>query len=204
MRSIGRKECAGEPREQGPGAEAAEPAPRQGRRAPQPHQAEVGHAERVAGQVERRQQLRAELVPGVRERPESALPGPGVAALPEALPGLLEAAGEHGGRAVVEGVRQLNGRLDPAQSIPFEAQAGHEGRAHRQGVDGRADVVDEPGQRQLRRARRASHRVARLEELDGPAGPRQCDRRSHPFGPAPITTASRFMPLRGVQLQFQR
>jgi len=64
-------------------------------------------------------------------------------------------------------VRERGRRLDP---LDAEAERPKERRCRAERVDGRADVVPEPGERQLERARAAADRVLRLEDEDGPSG----------------------------------
>ena len=52
-------------------------------------------------------------------------------------------------------------------------------------MDGRADVVDEPGQRELRGPRPAADRVRGLVDADGPPGARQLDRGGEPVRARP-------------------
>jgi hypothetical protein len=64
-------------------------------------------------------------------------------------------------------------RVDPGQ---IEWKRTEEGRDGGAGMDRRADVVAEPGQRQLRGARAAADRVLRLDDADRVSGLRERDR----------------------------
>jgi hypothetical protein len=80
-------------------------------------------------------------------------------------------------RSVVERMRERGRRVDP---LDVEIELPEERRRCRERVDRRADVVPEPGKRQLERARAAADRVLRLEDADGPSSLSERDGGSEP------------------------
>lgn len=75
-----------------------------------------------------------------------------------------------GGASVLKGMRHHHRRLNPFQPVRRERQrAEHRGR-HSERVNGRTDVVDKTGQRQLRRAATAADRIGRFKDDDLAAG----------------------------------
>src|ERR1019366_10291204 len=77
---------------------------------------------------------------------------------------------EDDGRAIVQRMSDRGRRVDPLQAEIAEGERTEEGRRHAQWVDGRADIVDEAGERQLGRAGTAADGVFRLEDRDATAG----------------------------------
>ena len=96
----------------------------------------------MARESQRAQDVDAELVPGPHERVEQLAVGCRVG--PETVGRSLDRAFHDYGRAVIERVRQRCGRMDPFQAMVGQRQRGKEGRARRQRMDRRADVVKEP------------------------------------------------------------
>ena len=94
--------------------------------------------------------------------------------------------------AVVERMREHHRRLDPVEAVRAERQRAPEWRRDREGMDGRADVVHEAGQRQRRRAHAAADRLRSASNTTTlQPGLRKDDgRRSARSGPEPMTTAS--------------
>ena len=79
--------------------------------------------------------------------------------------------------------------LDQLEPVLGQRQLAQERRRQRGRVDGRADVVDEAGQRQLRRAAAAADRLRapRAPRTERPARARAIA-AARPFGPAPTTS----------------
>jgi hypothetical protein len=84
------------------------------------------------------------------------------------------------GSAVIERVCERRRRFDPIDIEWKRAEKGRDGGA---GMDRRADVVAEPGQRQLGGARAAADRLLRLDDADGAPGLRERDCGSEPVRP---------------------
>ena len=102
----------------------------------------------------------------------------------QARGGRRHVAIEHGGLAVRERMRHRGGRLHPLQPEALERHAGEHRRGGGGRVDGREDVVAEPGQGQRLGADRAAGPVGRLEHGDGPAGLGEADGGGEPVRPA--------------------
>jgi hypothetical protein len=97
----------------------------------------------------------------------------GVGIRAERLRRFLERAANEDRGAVVEGMSERRRRVDQRQ---VEVERPEEGRAGNERVDRGADVVTEPGERQLGGSRPAADRVVRFEDQDGAAGLRERDR----------------------------
>ena len=119
------------------------------------------------------------------------------ASAPSASPRAVEVPLEHDAPRGGQGVRERRFRLDPLEAVARQVQRPEERRRDAQRVDRRAGVVDEAGQRQLRRSacrprrsppprRRGPERPARASSIAA----------ASPLGPAPTTIASRPSPLR--------
>ena len=98
-------------------------------------------------------------------------------------------------RAVVERMRAVDLGPAPLEPVAIQAERTKERRAHRHRMDGRADVVDQPGQGQLGAARAAAERVRRPRAPSRPRPPaRAPPRRPARSGPSPTTIASLMRP----------
>ena len=86
---------------------------------------------------------------------------------------------EHDGRLVVERMRDLRRRVHP---LDRELEPAEERRVLAHRVDRRADVVHEPRQRQLERARASADRLLLLVHGHVDAGFRERDRGAQPVG----------------------
>ena len=138
--------------------------------------------QRVAGDLhERAGDHRGQVVPALGDRADPAPVGLGVR--PEAVGGLVHRPVEHPGPSAVERVGEGELGLEPAQPVALERQLRQVGRAGRERVDGRADVVAEPGQGQLGRAGATADRVPALDDQHGTAGRGQGDRGRQAVGP---------------------
>ena len=151
-------------------------------------QAEPRGEQRVARRPQRAEEIGEQLVRAGGERfeelrPRTAVPvqagrgGRDGGCCPTA-PGTLE----HGGRRIVERVRDRGGWLHELQPVPRQRQLAQERRAGHERVDRRADVVNEARLGQLRRPRAAARRVGALQHQHRQAGLRQDDRRRQPVG----------------------
>ncbi len=114
-----------------------------------------------------------QLRPGLDERPEDA--GVGIRVPAEPLRGLLDRAAQEDGLAPVERMGERQRRLDPLEAVILERNRPEEGRSGGHRMNRRAEVVDEPRERQLAGAEAAAdllgrlaneHRAARSRELD--------------------------------------
>ena len=74
--------------------------------------------------------------------------------------------------------------MDPLDAVPGEVHGPEERRRDPQRMGGRADVVDEPGQRQLGRPRAAADGVGRLVDAHGAPRTGELDRRGEAVGAA--------------------
>jgi hypothetical protein len=97
--------------------------------------------------------------------------------LPVRRPELVGRTPDEQRGAVVERMREGRRRLD---QVEVQSERAEEGRGGRERVDRGADVVAEPGQRQLRGARSAADRVPRLEHEHGASRLGKSDRGGQP------------------------
>ncbi len=87
--------------------------------------------------------------------------------------GLLQRWVKRRRRAVVEGMRHGDLRLNPFQPVPGQRQGLEKRRPEGQRMDGRAEVVDKAGQRQFARTRAAAEGGLRFEHADAATGLRE-------------------------------
>ncbi len=127
---------------------------------------------------DRPQEVGSEAVPARGQGPEE--PAPRSAIGPERPSPLVDGLRHHARRAVVEGMGESERRLDPFDALLRQGHGAEEGRAHAQGMDRGADVVTEPREGELLRARAATHRCRGLEHEHGPAGTGEGQRRGQP------------------------
>ena len=80
------------------------------------------------------------------------------------------------GPSIVQRMCTHPGRPYPLEAVLRQRQRSERRRDRREGMHGRADVMHEPGQGQLRRAHASAGNRVRLEHRDGPAGLGQEDR----------------------------
>jgi hypothetical protein len=78
--------------------------------------------------------------------------------------GQLDGAVEDYSRAIIQRVRQRRRGMNPFQAAAFQWQAAKKRGPQGQGVNGRADVVHETGQRQFFRSRAAADRFLPLDQ----------------------------------------
>ena len=121
---------------------------------------------------------RRQHVPAASGPADEAIPRPAVSA--EAGHRVLQRSVHHARAAVVERVDERDLRLDQLEAVAVEARRREERRGTRHRVDGRAHVVPEPGQRQLRGARSPADGVGGLEHDDRASGLGDGDRRGEP------------------------
>ena len=121
-----------------------------------------------------------------RQRPEQPRPGGGVRAegQPQGRAPIREIPLQDDRAGRRQGVRHGDIRVDPLDAVAREVHGPEERRRDPQRMGGRADVVDEPGQRQLGRPRPAADGVRRLVDAHRAPGPRELDRRGEAVGPA--------------------
>ncbi len=145
---------------------------------------EPGRRKRPAAEAQSRHRM--------ERRPERAVEGPGPRRRPvvhegadepairravtaEAECGLLDGPVEDHGRAVVEGVGERDGGMDPLEPVVPEAELGERGRGRAERMDGRAHVVTNPRKGQLFRPGATPDAVCGFDHVDGvPA----CGKRS--------------------------
>jgi hypothetical protein len=80
---------------------------------------------------------------------------------------------------------EWRGRVDELETVVGEREVAKGRRGCAERVEGRADVVDEPRERELGGARAAPDRLLRLADEDGPARPRERDGGREPVRPGP-------------------
>ncbi len=175
----GQDRVRGQAREQAARPLGVEQRSGQHRRRPGRAQDEGGEHQRMTGHVEDRpQEVGREAVPARGKRPEE--PAPRSAVGPERPRRLVQGLRHHARGAVVEGMGDRERRLDPFDALLHQGHGAEEGRAHSQGMDRGADVVTEPREGELQRARAAAHRVRRLEHEHGPLGAGEGQGRGQP------------------------
>src|SRR5687767_13543490 len=108
---------------------------------------------------------------------------PGLPVAAEAPRRLLDGALEHDRGAIVEGVRERGGWMDPLEPVLAEWQLAEERRRRGERVDRGAGVVDDAGLRQLGGPAAAADRVLRLIDPHQEPLARERDRRSEPVRP---------------------
>src|SRR5207248_6272441 len=92
---------------------------------------------------------------------------------------------DHGGRAIVERMREHDLRLDPREAVFGEWKGAEERRRDREGVNRGTDVVHESRPRQLLRPRAAADCRRRLVDHDAPPRLRHRNRRGEAVGARP-------------------
>jgi hypothetical protein len=167
--------------EDGPGPPVREPRPEGAGGRAQPRHAEAGEPQRMPRDAEWPEQVGEERVWRREKRGEETHVRGRVG--PELGRRRLERAPEQHRGLVVERVRHGHRRADPAEPVALERQRPEERRENAHRVAPRADVVQEPGQRQLRAPGAATHLVSRLEHAHGGARPRQLDGGREPVRP---------------------
>ncbi len=126
---------------------------------PQP---EGDERQRVGWQLHRRpEDVVGDVVPAVDGRADQPAPALRVA---DGDARLLEGLEQHPGAAVVEGVGGVDLRLRPGEPQLLERELAERRRVGAEGVDGRADVVQEAGEGQLGGPGAAAGDVLRLED----------------------------------------
>ena len=100
----------------------------------------------------------------------------------EPVTGFDKGSSELDARAI-EGMDEGEGRLNEFQAIPLERQRSEKGGPDGQGMDGRADIVNEPRTRQLGRPSAASDGVVRFQDGDAPARLGEPDGGGQPVRP---------------------
>ena len=145
-------------------------------------QPEAGQHERVLRQVQHRlQDLVGEVGPRLHEGPGEGRVGLAVHAQPLRRP--LNRLVKRRRVPVRDRLGHRDVRADPRQPVLFEGERLEERRGRPEGVDRRADVVDEAGPRQLRRARGAARRGVPLQHEHAAARLRHPDRGGQPVRP---------------------
>ena len=133
-----------QPGEQRSGSRVAKPDLRcrvGGRKTQQP---QACHQERMSRQQGNgREELRRQLAPVLGKGSEQ--PPPPFAVFAESPLGFVQIALQDHSRAIVHRMGQRCRRLDPFQAVLFQWQAGKKWRAHRHGMNRRAEVVQEAG-----------------------------------------------------------
>src|SRR5438132_4169775 len=173
----------GHPAEQRPRLGGPQPPGDEGRRR-QGRKPEAGQAQGMGRDVgQRPHHVDEEVVETFADRSEQ--PGPAAPVRPESLGGGADRLQHDAGGPVVEGVGEGDLGPAPPQSVPAEVDLLQERRAHRQGVDGGAVVVEEPVAGQVAGAGAAPDGVGRLEDSDGHTLAGEGDGGGQPVGPGP-------------------
>ena len=166
----------GEPRKETPGLHAAERTSRHHAGRQRGVQRKPRHRREMVRPRHRSEQVLCQRFVGRRERRHQLPVAQGV--LAERRRCLVDGANDERRRPVVEGMSERCWRLDPLDAVLGERHRAHERRGDPERVDRRADVVHEPGQRQLRRAAAAADRLLGFQHSHGQAGAGQHDRRA--------------------------
>ena len=141
----------GQPGKQGPGWFVPEPGPVQkgGRR--ESGKAEAREQERMPWPMQHRlEQLLRQLLPSLRQWRHQRIIRCRIAR--QALGRGGNRAQQRGRRAAAQRMGQRDLRVDPFQAMPLQAQRAKYGRSRAKRMDGRAQIVNEAGQRQFRGA----------------------------------------------------
>ncbi|MGE5799644.1 MAG: hypothetical protein ACM337_04910, partial [Syntrophaceae bacterium] len=143
---------------------------------PEGLQSETGHEDRVFGDREGLEDIRKKPLVILHE---------GLQHLPVGLSVGTERVGrcrkrsvKAQGLPVPEGVGQRDFGMDPFETVAMKLELPEEGGRKGQGLDGRADVVDKTGKRELSRAGAAADGFFGLHEKDGSEFSFQRDGRS--------------------------
>ena len=153
-----------DPGEQSASGVVVESAPRQAPCGTQRRQAESGHGQGMAWDVDDGlEQLRPELLGVAHERPEQPHPRLAVRT-PEARRGRRHGSFQDGGPTPVEWMGDRRVGMDELHAVRGQIHGPEERRRQGERQDRRAGVVAEPGERQFVRAHPAARRI-------GPHGP---------------------------------
>ncbi len=153
---------------------------------------EAGKRSGMPRPPEWRQQVLADLVVLLRERPHEPPVAPCVN--PERGGRVGDGADEQRGAPVVERVRESRRRLDPLDAVLLERHRAQERRGDGERMDRRADVVDEARQRQLGRPAAAAERFLGLQHPHRQPGPGEMDCRGEAVRPRPDDNRIRHLP----------
>jgi hypothetical protein len=96
---------------------------------------------------------------------------------------VIDGPGQRGCRPVHQRVGEHHVRVEPGETVVPERQPGPSRRAHAERMGRRAQVVAEPGQRQLAGPGAAAHRLGGLDHPHPQPRPSQRHRRGQPVGP---------------------
>jgi hypothetical protein len=175
------KGVAGETGEQSAGAEPREMSAGEGSGGGERVEAEARHEERVARHGEGRRESRFEEGrPTMDDGREQMTPGWAVGA--ERVGGLGEVAFENHGGAIVEGMSERGGGVNPFEAVGGERERGEEGRGGGERMDGGAEVVEKAGQGEREGAGGAARLGLGFEDLDPQAGGSEDDGRGEAVG----------------------
>ena len=121
----------------------------------------------MTGRAKWGQDVRKELLRVTHQRPDQLCVGHPVRT--ETSGGLLDRPLEYHGGPVVERMGERHARMHQLEPLLGEGQGAQERRGEREGMHGRARVVDEARKCQLLRAAAAADRVGPLHHPDLPA-----------------------------------
>ena len=142
-------------------------------------QPEADQADRVARNVQHRaEEVLVQRIEVRRRGPEEPLPGGPVG--PETRDGFGNRADHHPGAAVVERVGQVDLGPAPLEPVALEVQRAQERRPDGHRVDGRAVVVEHPGNGELARPGTAADLVGGLEHRHPHSFARERERAREP------------------------
>ena len=138
----------------------------------------------MAREMEHRlEQLIRQVFPLGGEGPEERAPGGGIAG--QAVAGGGDRAVEGGRNAAAEGMGERDLRVDPLETVAFQAEGAKKGRGGGQRMNGGTEIVDEAGEGQLRGAGGAAGAALAFQDQDAEAGAGEHDGSGKPVGPRP-------------------
>jgi hypothetical protein len=167
--------------EQGPRPGTAKARAHERRTAAQPNGAEARHPDGMTGNAHRLEDVGEKRIRVGEKRPHQAFPRFPVRA--QRLPRGGQRPMQDRRGAVIERMGERCGCLHPFQSELSEREAAQQGRHHTHRVDGRADVVVKPWQRDVFGAASAANRRLGLQHQNRLAGFREHHRGGQPVRP---------------------
>src|SRR5215468_318880 len=134
------------PRQERASAISVKP-PRDAHRRMYPAQAKLKHSQRVVWNAKRREHVLKQLLTIAQERANQAAVTCAVHL--ELADGLIHRFAQKNRGFTIQRMSNGCGRVNPVQAVLLQWQSTKQGREGGHRVDGRADVVNEPGKRQL-------------------------------------------------------
>jgi hypothetical protein len=142
-RLQGQERVAAETRQERAGGLVAKERAGQERHRPERPQAEAGRSNRMGRQAQWVEYKGLDALPPAGQRRHQA--DVGAAIEPEPRCGRSNGSLQGDRMPAVQRVSQRRGRLDPAQAVALQVERAEDGRGYAEGVDSRAQIMDEPG-----------------------------------------------------------